>query len=71
MSKLSKREILNRVAEVLFSRCTKPENALEVWEISTLARVSREDAIMAIHYFIDDEFSINLTDDLPRRFYCE
>jgi len=70
MSKLRKREILNRVAEVLFPR-RKPEDALEVWEISTLARVSREDAIMAIHYFIDDEFSIKLTDDLPRKFYCE
>jgi hypothetical protein len=69
MKKLSKRAILNRVAEVLFPR-RKPEDALEVWEISTLSRVSREDAIMAIHYFIDDEFSINLTDDLPRRFYC-
>ena len=70
MKKHSRREILNRVAEVLFPR-RKPEDALEVWEISMLSGVSRTDAIMAIHYFIDDEFSIKLTDDLPRKFYCE
>lgn len=70
MKKHSKREILNRVAEVLFKR-EKPEDAIELRELCALARISEEEALAAINYFIDDEFSIRLTDDLPRKFYCE
>jgi hypothetical protein len=68
--KHSKREILNRVADVLFSR-SKPEDAVELRELSMLARVSETEALMAINYFIDDEFGIKLTDGLPRKFYCD
>ena len=70
MKKHSKREILNRVADVLFSRI-KPEDAVELSELSLLAGVSEAEAIMAINYFIDDEFGIRLTDGLPHKFYCD
>ncbi len=70
MQKHSKREILNRVAEVLFSRI-KPEDAVELRELSMLAGVSEGEAITAINYFMDDEFNIKLTDGLPHKFYCE
>lgn len=70
MKKHSKREILNRVADVLFSRI-KPEDAVELPELSLLAGVSEAEAIMAINYFIDDEFGIRLTDGLPHKFYCD
>jgi hypothetical protein len=69
MKKHSKREILNRVADVLFSRI-KPEDAIELRELSMLAGVPEAEAIMAINYFIDDEFGIKLTDGLPHKFYC-
>lgn len=70
MKKLSKREILNRVADVLFSRI-RPEDAVELRELSMLAGVFEAEAIMAINYFIDDEFRVRLTDGLPHKFYCE
>lgn len=70
MEKHSKKEILNRVADVLFSR-TKPEDAVELRELCMLARVSEAEAFMAINSFIDDEFGIKLTDGLPHKFYCE
>ena len=68
--KHSRREILNRVADVLFSR-SKPEDAVELRELSMLAGVSEAEALMAINYFIDDEFGIRLTGGFPRKFYCE
>lgn len=70
MKKLSKREILNRVAEVLFSR-RKPEDAIELRELCMLSGVSEAEAFMAINYFMNDEFRIKLTDGLPHKFYCE
>jgi len=70
MKKLSKKEILNRIADVLFSRI-KPEDAVELRELCMLARVSEAEAFMAINYFIDDEFGIKLTDGFPRKFYCK
>lgn len=70
MKKHSKREILNRVADVLFSR-VKPENAVELRELSMLAGVSEAEAMMAINYFIDDEFGVRLSDGVPHRFYCD
>lgn len=70
MKKHSKREILNKVAEVLFKR-EKPEDAIELRELCILAGISKEEALMAINYFLDDEFRIKLTDNLPRKFYCE
>lgn len=68
MKKISKREILNSVAEALFHR-RKPEDAIELRELCMLAGVSEAEAFMAINSFIDDEFRIRLTDTLPRRFY--
>jgi len=70
MKKHSKREILDKIADVLFSRI-KPEDAIELRELSMLAGVSEAEALMAINYFIDDEFGIRLTDGLPHKFYCE
>ncbi len=70
MKKHSKREVLNRIAEVLFLR-RKPEDAIELRELCILAGVSEGEAITAINYFMDDEFSIKLTDGLPHKFYCE
>ena len=70
MKKKSKREIINNVADVLFSRI-KPEDAIELRELCMLAGVSEAEAFMAINSFIDDEFGIKLTDNLPRKFYCE
>lgn len=70
MKKHSKREILNRVADVLFKRET-PEDAIELRELCMIAGISEEEALMAINYFIDDEFSVKLTDSFPRKFYCE
>ena len=70
MKKHSKREILNKVAEVLFSR-NKPEDAIELRLLCMIAGVSEAEALMAINYFMDDEFIIRLTDGLPHKFYCE
>ena len=53
MKKKSKREIINNVADVLFSRI-KPEDAVELRELCMLARVSEAEAFMAINSFIDD-----------------
>jgi hypothetical protein len=40
-------------------------------DLCALARVSETEALMAINYFIDDDFNIRLTDGFPRKFYCE
>lgn len=70
MKKNRRQEIIDSVASVLLSR-RKPEEAVELRELSMIARVSATEGFNAINHLINAGFRIRLTDGFPRKFYCE
>lgn len=68
MKKKSKKGIIEAVSSVLLT-LWEPKEAIELRFICMIARVSEEEAFMAINHLIKDGYKIKLTDGYPHKFY--
>lgn len=70
MKKNRNKEIIDSVAKVLL-QYTKPEEAVELRALCALAAVRETEAFRAVNHLINAGFKIRVTDELPRKFYCD
>jgi hypothetical protein len=70
MKKALNKKIIDSVAQVLLQH-SRPEDAISLIELCGLAAVRATDAFLAINHLSNAGFKIRLTDELPRKFYCE
>ncbi len=70
MKKAVNKKIIDLVISALIQR-NRPEDAVDLIELSALSGVRPTEAFLAINYMINAGFRIRLTENFPRKFYCE